>query len=191
MACSSTPRASPANTARDLAEFPRSRPRLHARGPLGDRPYGILQAASSRKVAAGAELTRAEAAAAFDAMLSGEVTPAQMGGFLTGLRVRGESVEEITGAVSAMRAKMLRVKAPDGRHRHRRHRRRRRGLLQRLDAGRDRSSPPAAFPSPNTAIAPRPRRSGAVGRAGRARASRSGFSPKASSAAFGRPASAS
>jgi anthranilate phosphoribosyltransferase len=64
------------------------------------------------KVAAGAYLSRAEAAAAFDAMLSGEVTPAQMGGFLMGLRVRGESVEEITGAVEAMRAKMLRVEAP-------------------------------------------------------------------------------
>jgi anthranilate phosphoribosyltransferase len=64
------------------------------------------------KVAAGAFLNRAEAADAFDAMLSGEVTPAQMGGFLMGLRVRGESVEEITGAVSAMRAKMLRVQAP-------------------------------------------------------------------------------
>jgi anthranilate phosphoribosyltransferase len=64
------------------------------------------------KVAAGAYLSRAEATAAFDAMLSGEVTPAQMGGFLMGLRVRGESIEEITGAVSAMRAKMLRVAAP-------------------------------------------------------------------------------
>ena len=64
------------------------------------------------KVAAGAFLSRAEATAAFDAMLSGEVTPAQMGGFLMGLRVRGESVEEITGAVTAMRAKMLRVEAP-------------------------------------------------------------------------------
>jgi anthranilate phosphoribosyltransferase len=64
------------------------------------------------KVAAGANLSRVEATAAFDAMLSGEVTPAQMGGFLMGLRVRGESIEEITGAVSAMRAKMLRVIAP-------------------------------------------------------------------------------
>jgi len=64
------------------------------------------------KVAAGAALTRAEAAAAFDAMLSGEVTPSQMGGFLMALRVRGESVEEITGAVAAMRAKMLAVNAP-------------------------------------------------------------------------------
>jgi len=64
------------------------------------------------KVAAGATLTRSEAVAAFDAMLSGEVTPSQMGGFLMALRVRGESVEEITGAVSAMRAKMVAVKAP-------------------------------------------------------------------------------
>jgi len=66
------------------------------------------------KVAAGASLSRAEAAAAFDAMLSGDVTPAQMGGFLMGLRTRGESVDEITGAVSAMRGKMLRVNAPEG-----------------------------------------------------------------------------
>ncbi len=64
------------------------------------------------KVAAAATLTRAEAETAFDSMLSGEVTPSQMGGFLMALRVRGESVEEITGAVAAMRAKMLPVKAP-------------------------------------------------------------------------------
>jgi len=64
------------------------------------------------KVATGASLSRAEAEGAFEALLSGDVTPAQMGGFLMALRVRGETVEEITGAVSAMRAKMLRVKAP-------------------------------------------------------------------------------
>ena len=64
------------------------------------------------KVAAGAELSRAEAFEAFEAMLSGDVTPAQIGGFLMGLRVRGESVEEITGAVSAMRSRMLKVEAP-------------------------------------------------------------------------------
>ena len=66
------------------------------------------------KVATGASLTRAEAKQAFDDMLSGEVTPSQMGGFLMGLRVRGETVEEITGAVSAMREKMMRVSAPRG-----------------------------------------------------------------------------
>jgi anthranilate phosphoribosyltransferase len=64
------------------------------------------------KVATGATLTRVEAMSAFDAMLSGEVTPAQTGAFLMALRVRGESVEEITGAVAAMREKMLRVHAP-------------------------------------------------------------------------------
>lgn len=64
------------------------------------------------KVATGATLTRHESASAFDRMMSGEATPSQMGGLLMALRVRGETVEEITGAVSAMRAKMLRVKAP-------------------------------------------------------------------------------
>ncbi|MGO4715701.1 anthranilate phosphoribosyltransferase [Bradyrhizobium sp. 2TAF24] len=64
------------------------------------------------KVATGATLSQQEAAVAFDRMMSGEATPSQMGGLLMALRVRGETVEEITGAVSAMRAKMLRVKAP-------------------------------------------------------------------------------
>ncbi len=64
------------------------------------------------KVATGATLSRDEAASAFDRMMSGEATPSQMGGLLMALRVRGETVDEITGAVSAMRAKMLRVDAP-------------------------------------------------------------------------------
>ena len=57
------------------------------------------------KVATGATLTRDEAAHAFDKMMAGEATPAQMGALLMGLRVRGETVDEITGAVLAMRAK--------------------------------------------------------------------------------------
>jgi anthranilate phosphoribosyltransferase len=64
------------------------------------------------KVATGTSLTRQEAVAAFDRVMSGEATPAQMGGLLMALRVRGETVDEITGAVSAMRARMLRVTAP-------------------------------------------------------------------------------
>ena len=64
------------------------------------------------KVATGASLSRDEAASAFDAMMSGEATPSQMGGLLMALRVRGETVDEITGAVSAMRSKMLTVDAP-------------------------------------------------------------------------------
>jgi anthranilate phosphoribosyltransferase len=64
------------------------------------------------KVATGATLAREEAAGAFEQMMSGEATPSQMGALLMALRVRGETVDEITGAVSVMRAKMLRVAAP-------------------------------------------------------------------------------
>jgi len=65
------------------------------------------------KVASGASLAREEATAAFDRMMSGEATPSQMGGLLMALRVRGETVDEITGAVTTMRAKMLKVDAPN------------------------------------------------------------------------------
>ena len=61
------------------------------------------------KLATGSPLTREEAEHAFGVVLSGETTLAQMGAFLMALRVRGETVDEITGAVQAMRAKMLRV----------------------------------------------------------------------------------
>jgi anthranilate phosphoribosyltransferase len=64
------------------------------------------------QVATGAALTREQAADAFARMMSGEATPSQMGALLMALRVRGETVEEITGAVAAMRSKMLRVEAP-------------------------------------------------------------------------------
>jgi len=64
------------------------------------------------KAATGASLTREEAARRFDRMMSGEATPSQMGGLLMALRVRGETVDEITGAVTVMRDKMLRVAAP-------------------------------------------------------------------------------
>ncbi len=66
------------------------------------------------KLATGARLTRAEAEAAFDLLLSGQTTPAQTGAFLMGLRARGETLDEMTGAVTTMRAKMLKVRAPEG-----------------------------------------------------------------------------
>lgn len=59
-------------------------------------------------------LTREEAAAAFEAIMSGAATPAQGAGFLMALRMRGETVDEIAGAASVMRAKALPVKAPEG-----------------------------------------------------------------------------
>ena len=64
------------------------------------------------KAANGQPLTRAEARDAFDVMMSGEATPSQIAGLLMALRVRGETVDEITGAVEIMREKMLRVSAP-------------------------------------------------------------------------------
>ncbi|HEY0571057.1 MAG TPA: anthranilate phosphoribosyltransferase [Enterovirga sp.] len=66
------------------------------------------------KVATGAALSRDEARAAFETLLSGEVTPAQAGGFLMALRVRGEAQDEIVGAVEAMRGRMIAIRAPKG-----------------------------------------------------------------------------
>jgi anthranilate phosphoribosyltransferase len=64
------------------------------------------------KVAAGQSLSRDEAEIAFGIMMSGEATPSQIGGFLMALRVRGETVDEIAGAVATMRAKVTPVEAP-------------------------------------------------------------------------------
>ncbi len=66
------------------------------------------------RVATGARLSEAEAELAFDIIMSGNATPSQMGGFLMALRVRGETVEEITGAARTMRSKAIHIKAPPG-----------------------------------------------------------------------------
>jgi len=65
------------------------------------------------KVAGGASLSFEEAKDAFGIIMSGDATPGQVGGFLMALRVRGETVDEISGAVAIMREKMVRVQAPD------------------------------------------------------------------------------
>lgn len=65
------------------------------------------------KAAAGERLTREEAESAFDIIMSGAATPSQIGGFLMALRVRGETVDEIAGAVCSMRGRMTPVDAPD------------------------------------------------------------------------------
>jgi anthranilate phosphoribosyltransferase len=66
------------------------------------------------KVAGGSVLSFEEAKDAFDIIMSGEATPGQIGAFLMALRVRGEQVSEISGAVATMREKMLTVEAPEG-----------------------------------------------------------------------------
>jgi anthranilate phosphoribosyltransferase len=65
-------------------------------------------------LAAGDTLSADQAEAAFDVIMSGEATPAQIGALLMAMRLRGETVEEITGAVRAMRARMTPVIIPDG-----------------------------------------------------------------------------
>ena len=66
------------------------------------------------KVGNGETLTIGEAERAFDIMTSGDATPAQMGAFLMGLKVRGETAQELAGGARALRAKMQAVKAPAG-----------------------------------------------------------------------------
>lgn len=51
----------------------------------------------------GQSLNRHEARGIMEAIMSGESTPAQIGGLLTALRIKGETVEEITGFAEAMR----------------------------------------------------------------------------------------
>jgi anthranilate phosphoribosyltransferase len=65
------------------------------------------------RVASGDRLDLAEARDAFEIMMSGDATPAQVGGFLMGLRVRGETIDELTGGAQALRERMLKVQAPD------------------------------------------------------------------------------
>ena len=66
------------------------------------------------KVAGGGTLSEEEAASAFDAIMEGGVPELQLAGFLVAMRARGETVDEIAGAVRAMRGKMRKVSAPEG-----------------------------------------------------------------------------
>lgn len=68
----------------------------------------LIAAASERP------LTRAEAEEAFAILFAGEATPAQMGGFLMTLRTRGETVDEYAAAAAVMRARCVKVRAPEG-----------------------------------------------------------------------------
>ena len=63
-------------------------------------------------VADGNILNLEQARTAFDIMMSGNATPSQMGAFLMALRVRGESVNEITGGVMVMRERMTKLNPP-------------------------------------------------------------------------------
>lgn len=62
------------------------------------------------KVVTREDLTETEMEKAMDEIMSGTATPAQIGAFITGLRLKGETVDEITGAARTMRAKATKIK---------------------------------------------------------------------------------
>src|SRR5919112_5337527 len=81
--------------------------------PMSGAASGDLRPLLAR-VAAGHALSEAEAETAFDIIMTGNATPSQMGALLMALRVRGETVDEITGAARIMRAKAITIDAPPG-----------------------------------------------------------------------------
>lgn len=66
------------------------------------------------RLADGEVLSSEESAEAFDIIMSGRATPAQIGAFLMAMRLRGETVDEITAAARAIRAHSTRIQAPPG-----------------------------------------------------------------------------
>ena len=61
------------------------------------------------KVVEGNDLTQKEMEGAMEEIMTGNATPAQIGSFITALRIKGETVDEITGAATVMRAKAVKV----------------------------------------------------------------------------------
>lgn len=77
---------------------------------MSETPVALKPALA--KVVARETLSFAEARQAFDIIMSGQATPAQIAAFLVGLRMRGETVDEISGAVDVIRSKALSIKVP-------------------------------------------------------------------------------
>jgi anthranilate phosphoribosyltransferase len=69
--------------------------------------------AALNKIAARQDLTGEEMRAVMTTIMNGEATPSQIGAFLMGMRVKGETVGEIAAAVSILRDKMVKVEAPE------------------------------------------------------------------------------
>lgn len=62
------------------------------------------------QIVSGQDLTEEEAKKSMDEIMDGEATPAQIGSFITALRIKGETVDEITGMAITMRQKSLKVR---------------------------------------------------------------------------------
>ncbi|NWF91655.1 MAG: anthranilate phosphoribosyltransferase [Syntrophaceae bacterium] len=66
------------------------------------------------KVVEGRDLSEEESGEVMALIMGGEVPPTQIAAFIVALRMKGETIEEITGFARAMRAKALRIQAKDG-----------------------------------------------------------------------------
>ena len=100
--------AAPAATPAAPASAGPGAPALPAAGGAGSD--AVRRALAS--VVAGSTLSRDEAELAMSAVMDGEATPAQLSGLLVGLRMRGETVDELVGFARAMRARVVGVDAP-------------------------------------------------------------------------------
>src|SRR5262245_34098812 len=67
-----------------------------------------------RKVSSGDSLSEDEARLAMEEIFQGKATPAQIGGFLTAMRMKGETAAEIAGCARSMRAHATPVRPPEG-----------------------------------------------------------------------------
>jgi anthranilate phosphoribosyltransferase len=78
----------------------------------------VVEATATRAaiaaLAADAALDGEAVAAAFGEIMDGVATPAQIGGLLMALRLRGETADQLAGAARAMRARALPLRLPDG-----------------------------------------------------------------------------
>ena len=66
-----------------------------------------------QKVVGRSDLSEKEMEAAMEVIMTGQATPAQIGAFITALRLKGETIEEITGAARVMRQKATRIRVKD------------------------------------------------------------------------------
>jgi anthranilate phosphoribosyltransferase len=78
-------------------------------GAVGTAAFGVREALA--QVVAGQNLSAEEMTAVVGCIMDGQSTPAQVGSLLTGLRMKGETVDEVVGAATAMRQRMVRLPA--------------------------------------------------------------------------------
>jgi len=81
---------------------------------LTGRTERIPIKAALNRVIGSTDLSREEAASVMDTIMNGDATPAQIAAFIVGLRIKGETVEEISGCAKIMREKARTIRTPEG-----------------------------------------------------------------------------